>query len=566
MQEDSQKKKFVQWLGFALGPIMALFCLLALPKNYSVVSSADPVSSAGSRSSDNSQSSEESGDPSAQISRDSEATVQNVLADSPSKSAPQATVHESEFSWAGRATLAVMVWMGVWWLCEAIHISLTALLPIVLFPLLGAASIGDATAPYANHLIYLYFGGFVLALSMERWGLGKRLALVTMRWVGTSAPQMLAGFMLVTAVLSAFVSNTATTAMMLPIALSVIALLRGQHRSEKGVDDPRVEQFGTCLLLGIAYSASVGGIMTIIGTPTNAFLVGFLRDNIANEHQTDFSFAGWLPIGVSLAVVFLPILYFVLTRVLFPIQGIQLSGGKQMLASEIASLGKIHRGEWNTFFVFLATITLWLIRPLISNMEVTWAGTVIQPFSKLSDTGIAMTAAMALFLLPVDAGKRVFTMDWETTAKLPWEILILFGGGLSLAAAVKANGVAEFIGSFAGAFGSLPTVVVIILVTAAIVFLTELTSNVATTTSLVPVLAALAPGLDIHPYLLIFPATIASSCAFMLPVATPPNAIVFGSGAITLPQMIRAGFLFNLVTIVLVTLLTFVVVRPFLGV
>ncbi len=536
MQEESSRKRHIQWLGFFLGPLLAGLCLWCLPTEYTI-GGAVAIEAA-----------------------------ENV--DSPpaeANSTASALPRSQEFSWAGRVTLAVMVWMGVWWLTEALNICLTALLPIVLFPWFGAADIKEATAPYANHLIYLYFGGFVIALAMERWGLGKRIALITLKMLGTTAPRMIAGFMLVTAVLSAFVSNTATTAMMLPIALSVVALLRSQHPSGDPVNE-RVEGFATCLLLAIAYSASVGGIMTIIGTPTNAFLIGFIRDSISEPYRQDFSFVGWLPIGVSLAVVFLPVIYFTLTRLLFPIAGIELRGGKQMIAAELESLGQVQRGEWNTLAVFLITVVLWLIRPLISPLEFGWQGAVVRPLAGLTDTGIAMTAALALYMLPVNVNHRTFTMDWTTTQKIPWGILLLFGGGLSLAAAVQANGVAEYLGSFAARFGSLPLVVVILLVTTAIIFLTELTSNVATTTSLVPVLAALAPGLGIHPYLLIVPATVAASCAFMLPVATPPNAIVFGTGAITSVQMVRAGFLLNVFAIFVVTLLAMLVFKPWLGV
>lgn len=518
MQADSKQKIAIQWFGFFLGPALAIACLWFLPSQFE--------------------------------------SAQSVT---------------TEFSWAGRATLAVMVWMGVWWLTEAIDISATALLPLVLFPLLGATNIKEAAAPYADHLIFLYFGGFVLALSMQRWGLGKRIALMTLLVIGTSAPRMIAGFMLVTAVLSAFVSNTATTAMMLPIAISTIALLKNQNRESSLSDhadrnEAKVDVFGTCLLLAIAYSASIGGIMTIIGTPTNAFLVGFLEKDISSEYTMEFSFVGWLPIGVSLVAVFLPILYFMLTKVLFPIGGIQLTGGKKMIEKELAALGRIHRGEWITFGVFSITVILWLVRPFITGFEFTWNGAAVRPLSGLTDTGIAMTAAMLLFVLPVDAGKRQFAMNWDTLEKMPWGILYLFGGGLSLAAAVQANGVAEFMGSFTGKFGAMPAVVVVLAVTAGIIFLTELTSNVATTTSLVPVLAAVAPGLGIHPYLLIVPATVAASCAFMLPVATPPNAIVFGSGEITLSQMVRTGFWLNLIAILIVTALAFLVVKPWLGV
>ncbi len=470
------------------------------------------------------------------------------------------------FTWAGRATLAMMIWMGVWWLTEAVEISITALLPIPLFPLLGVASAQDACFPYADPLIFLYFGGFIIALSMERWGLGRRIALLTLRGVGTSAPAMIAGFMLVTAVLSAFVSNTATTAMMLPIALSVVGLLEQQQASTDSASRAGVERFTTCLLLAIAYSASVGGIMTIIGTPTNTFLVGFIRDKIASEYRQDFSFVGWLPIGVSLAASFLPIIYFVMTRFLFPIRGIELPGGRAMVVQELRNIGKVGIGEWNTLIIFLMTVALWLFRPLLTGVEISLWGASYRPLANLSDSVIAMIGAMLLFLIPVNVRSRTFTMDWGEAARMPWGILFLFGGGLSLAAAVQANGVAEFIGSQTGLFAQLSPLVLVLIVTTAIVFLTELTSNAATTASLVPVLAALAPSVGVHPYLLIVPATVAASCAFMLPVATPPNAIVFGSGRITVPQMVRAGFTLNLIAIVLVTTLTWLVVKPWLGV
>ena len=537
MQADSKRKHAIQWIGFFAGPLMALVALLTLPSEYDT-----------------------------RVSQP-EAKVAQQQLESPDASQPAENLEDtkSEFSWSGRATLAVMVWMGIWWLSEAIHISETALLPLILFPLLGATDIKEAAFPYANHLIFLYLGGFIIALSMEKWGLGKRIALLTLKLIGTSAPNMIAGFMIVTAILSAFVSNTATTAMMLPIAISTVALLRSQLEDSPD-NETKINQFGTCLLLAIAYSASVGGIMTIIGTPTNAFLIGYLRDTISSEYQMDFSFAGWLPIGGALVVAFLPIMYVVLTYFLFPIRGIELRGGAQMINNELRKLGTVKQGEWNTLFVFCLAIVLWLARPLLTAIEFSWGDSQLKPLGGLTDTGIAMCAAMLLYTIPANLRKREFTMDWETTNRMPWGILILFGGGLSLAAAIKANGVAEFLGSFASRFGSLPTVLVILLVTAAIVFLTELTSNVATTTSLVPVLAALAPGVGIHPYLLIIPATVAASCAFMLPVATPPNAIVFGSGEITLPQMLRAGIVLNILSIFIVTLLAILVVGPWLGV
>ncbi len=470
------------------------------------------------------------------------------------------------FAWAGRATLGVMVWMGVWWLSEAVHISATALLPIVVFPLLGISTIRDACFPYADPLVFLYLGGFILALSMERWGLGKRMALLTLNVVGTSAASMIAGFMLVTAGLSAFVSNTATTAMMLPIAVSVVGLLRKQTPAADREGSLGLDRFATCLLLAIAYSASVGGMLTVIGTPTNAFLIGFVRQTIAAEYQQEISFVGWLPLGGPVVLLMLPTMYLLMTRWLFPIRQIKLSGGQQLIRSELQELGAVRRGEWNTLFVFLLAVAGWLLRPLLGQIEFQWQGATVAPLANLTDTGVAMTAALLLFLLPTNGGQREFTMDWPTAERLPWGILLLFGGGLSLASAIEANGVAEFIGSRSGSFGRLPPWLLVLLVTTGVIFLTELTSNAATTASLVPVLAALAPGLGVHPFLLIIPATLAASCAFMLPVATPPNAIVFGSGVITMPQMIRAGFALNLLGIVIVTLCTTLFTRTWFAI
>ena len=455
------------------------------------------------------------------------------------------------FTSAGRVTLGIMIWMALWWLTEAVDISVTALLPIALFPILGIASIKAATAPYANEYIFLFMGGFLIALSMQRWGLDRRIALITLKLVGNKPVNMIGGFMLVTAVLSAFVSNTATTAMMLPIALSVIDLVR---RNKTASAD---RNFALCLMLGVAYAASIGGIATIIGTPPNAILAGFIKETYGET----ISFARWLVIGVPLAVVFLPITWFLLTRVLYPIRLERIEGGRELIAREHAQLGPMKPGEWVTLIVFLLAAIAWIFRTIIE-----------RHIPGVSDPGIAIIAAMLLFVIPVDLKKGTFTMNWSTATKLPWGILILFGGGLSLAAAVKVNGVAQFIGSTVPTLQGLAetqglrTLLLIVLVTTGVIFLTELTSNTATTTTLLPILAAIAVGLGLHPYLLIVPAAIAASCAFMMPVATPPNAIVFGSGYITIPQMCKAGLWLNLIGIALVTLLAYAIIVPVLGI
>lgn len=461
---------------------------------------------------------------------------------------------------AGRATVAVLLFMATWWLTEAIEIFATALLPIAIFPLLGIADVKSAAAPYASELIYLFLGGFLLALAIQRWRLDRRFALLTLRLAGTRPASMVAAFMAVTAVLSAFVSNTATAAVMLPIALSVIALVGddgnadGKNSGKNGSGEK--ERFALCVLLGIAYAASIGGVATIVGTPPNGILVQFVKDQIAEPYRQEISFVGWMAIGVPLAAVFLPIVWWLLVKVLYPVGTRQLAGGRELIDGELRRLGRPNRAEWTVFIVFIATALAWLTRPLLNRLE---------PLEGLTDPGIAMLAGLLLFLLPA-GGDRGPLLDWETVKKLPWGVLILFGGGLSLAAAVRANGVAEFLGAQVTALSGAPPLVLVVAVATGVIFLTEMTSNTATTATLVPVLAGIAGGLGHHPLYLIIPAALAASCAFMMPVATPPNAIIFASGQVTIPQMCRAGIWLNLVGIVLITVLMVAVVVPVLGI
>ena len=446
------------------------------------------------------------------------------------------------FTAAGRLTLAVMAWMAVWWLTEAIDISATALLPIALLPTLGAVSIGEATAPYADKLIFLFLGGFLLALSMQRWGLDRRIALLTLRLTGDRPAGIVAGIMLATAVMSMFVSNTATAAMMLPIALSVVALVRRSGGGGGGGN------FAVCMMLGIAYAASIGGVGTKIGSPPNGLVLGFIEQNLGRS----IGFVEWLVIAMPLVVVFLPVTWLLLTRVLYPVPLERIQGANQLIGDEYGRLGPVKPGEWATFVVFMLTAIAWITRPWLAERFV----------PGLSDAGIVIIASLTLFVIPVDTRTGEFVMNWDTARNVPWGILILFGGGLSLAAAVKANGVAEFIGTTVTALGAVPPIVLVLVVTTTVILLTEFTSNTATTATLVPILAALAPGLGVSPYLLIVPAALAASCAFMMPVATPPNAIVFGSGELTIPQMCRAGIWLNLIGVLLITGLAFVVIVP----
>ncbi len=458
------------------------------------------------------------------------------------------------FGHAGRATAAVAVWMAVWWLSEAIEVYATALLPLLLFPVLGVASMRASAAPYAHELIFLFLGGFLLALTMQRWGLHRRVALTALRLVGDRPSTIVAGFMGVTALLSMWVSNTATAIMMLPVARSVIDLV--ERQAGPGAERTSVA-FGLALLLGIAYAASIGGIATPIGTPPNLFLLSYLKEHL--DH--DVSFVRWMGVGLPLAAVFLPLAWLLLTRVLHPVSARPVEGCAAFVRNAAAELGPMSRPERITLVVFLLASACWITRPLLNELSLLG----VRPLAGLTDTGIAMLAAMLLFVAPSGDPERGFVLDWETAVKLPWGILILFGGGLSLAAAIHANGVGELLAAQVTALAGMPSLVVVIGVVALVVFLTELTSNTATTATLVPLLASLAPGLGVDPLLLAVPAAIAASCAFMLPVATPPNAIVFGSGMVTIPEMSRAGFWLNLIGIVLITGLAYGVVMPLLG-
>ncbi len=458
---------------------------------------------------------------------------------------------------AARATTATAAWMAVWWMTEAIPVFATALLPIAVLPMAGAVSIRDTAAPYAHELIFLFMGGFIIAVAMERWGLHRRFAYRTLQLVGTRTSAVVAGFMAITAFTSMWVSNTATVIMMLPIALSVIDLvLKQTGQSLRDTDEfgeGAGHNFALCLLLGIAYAASIGGIGTLIGTPPNLFLASYVESNLGIE----ISFVRWMGVGIPLVLVFLPVTWWLLTKVLYPIKVPRIEGGGALTREAYVELGAMKRGEWAVLIVFLLTAAAWISRPLLVKVSVLGA----YPLSGLTDAGIAITAALVLFVIPVDIKRREFVMDWEHTARLPWGVLLLFGGGLSLAAAIKSTGVGEFLGHQVATFAGAPSLVIVLLIVTVMIFLTELTSNTATTATLVPILAALAPGLGLNPFFLIVPATMAASCAFMLPVATPPNAIVFGSGYVRIGQMVRAGLWLNLIGIVLITVIMYAVAQ-----
>jgi sodium-dependent dicarboxylate transporter 2/3/5 len=436
-------------------------------------------------------------------------------------------------------TAAVGALMATWWITEAIPIAATALLPIVLFPPLGVATLAATTAPYANPVIYLFLGGFLIALAVERCGLHRRLAMTVLGVVGARPGNVIFGFMGATAVISMWVSNTATVVMMLPMATSVIAIVRG---GDDAADDPRRRAFEVALLLGIAYAGNIGGLGTLIGTPPNALLAGFLSET----YGLRIGFVEWMFLGVPIVVLSLPVAWLMLTRWLHPVGSDPIAGGAAMLREERSSLGSISRDEWTVGAITALTAAGWVSRPILER----WIPAV-------SDAGIAMAGAMMLFLVPLSWRPLRVALSWAQAERLPWSVLILFGGGLSLAAAIQQTGLAGWIGNELGALAGWPVFVVILVVTTVVIVLTELTSNTATTAAFLPVVASLAVGIGADPLLLAVPTALAASCAFMLPVATPPNAIVYGTGALTVPQMARAGLWLNLFFIALLPLVVY---------
>ena len=457
----------------------------------------------------------------------------------------------------GRVVAAFGVLMAVFWMTEALPLPATSLLPLVLFPMSGVLTFPETAAPYANKFIFLFMGGFMIARAIERWGLHRRIALVTVLAVGTEPVRLVGGFMLATAGLSMWISNTASTMLMLPIAVSSIGLLTSRRRNAGHAAD--ADNFATCLLLGIAYAASIGGMSTLIGTPPNAFMAGFLQDK-----GVTIGFAQWMAVGVPISAIFLVITWLVLTRWIYPIAGEELPGGRELIQRELAALGPVSRGEWTVLVVFLLTALMWVARQPLTDW--TWLTQRIPAVENLNDAVIAMTGALALFAIPVDAKRGVFALDWESAEKLPWGVLLIFGGGLSLAAAVGKCGLTEWIGGWVSGMGGLPVLAIIATVVVIVIFLTELTSNIATTAAFLPILYGVALGLGVQEVMLIVPATLAASCAFMLPVATPPNAIVFASRHLTVGQMVRAGVWLNLVGVVLILLCIYTLAARVLGI
>jgi solute carrier family 13 (sodium-dependent dicarboxylate transporter), member 2/3/5 len=442
----------------------------------------------------------------------------------------------------GWRAAAVGVLMAVWWVSEAIPIPATSLVPLVLFPALGVAQIDAAAAPYANPLIFLFMGGFLLALAMQRWELHRRIALTVIRRMGTRPHRLVAGFMASTALLSMWVSNTATTVMMLPIGLSVVELVR---REKPGVDEEE-RNFAGALLLGIAYAASLGGFATLIGTPPNALLAGFLRES----YGVEIGFAQFMMVGGPMALLLTPLCWVLLTRVVFPLHAREIPGGRELIERELRALGPVSRPEWTVMAVFTAAALSWVFGPFAAERL---------PEGVYSDAAVGIGAALLLFLIPAGGNRGRNVLTWDEGRKVPWDVLLLFGGGLSLADALTKTGLAKWIGGELQGFGALPVPLLILLLAAVIVVLSEVASNTATAAAFLPVVASLAIGIGENPLLLAVPAALAASCGFMLPVATPPNAIAYGTGHVSITQMAKAGWWLDILCILTVLLVSYTV-------
>ncbi len=438
-----------------------------------------------------------------------------------------------------RATLAMAVWMAVWWLTEAVPVPVTALLPIVAFPLLGLGSVRQVTTPYAHPLIFLFLGGFLLAIAIEKWGLHRWIAKRVVRVTGGDAYHLVGGFMGITAFSSMWLSNTATTIMMLPIAISMV------NQVDRTAPRDEARRFARCLLLAIAYAATIGGMGTLIGSPPNVFVASYIED----YYGVSLDFRLWMSMALPIVAVLLPATWYLLTRHIVPIRRDIVASLPAPSAPDRGWRGLARGAKW-TAAVFVLTVSAWVGRPWLTMLEVSGA----KPLAGLTDTGIAMLAGLSLFAIPTNWHRREFIMSWSDAEKLPLGTLLLFGGGLTLAATVSATGADRFIGAQLVGLGDVPTWLAFVAVITGVAFLTELTSNTATTTTLVPVLAAAAVTLGLEPIPIIIVTALAASCAFMMPVATPPNAIVFSSGRVSIPEMAQAGFVINIVAIVVVAL------------
>ena len=447
--------------------------------------------------------------------------------------------HPEGLSKEANAILASTLWVAVWWITEAIPIAITSLLPIVLFPLTGGLGLEETTASFGHRYIFLYIGGFILAIAIERWNLHKRIALNIIQFIGTNVKSIIFGFMVATAFLSMWISNTATSVMMLPIGMAIISQL---------IDNPDTiedenKTFGIALMLGIAYSASIGGIATLIGTPPNLVLAGIVQETYGIE----ITFSKWFMFGLPISLILLVLCWKYLTEFAFSFKQKDFPGGKAEINKQLKSLGKISYEEKMVLLIFIATAFAWITRSFL-----------LQKFiPNIDDTIIAIISGIILFILPASKEKNRKLINWEEAVRLPWGILLLFGGGLALAQGFTTSGLAEWIGGQLTLLEGASLFIILLFLIAMVNFLTEIASNLATTAMILPILAPLALIIDVHPFILMVGATVAASCAFMLPVATPPNAVVFGSGYLRIPDMVKAGIWMNLFSIIFLTLMVY---------
>ena len=439
---------------------------------------------------------------------------------------------------SANAILASTSWVAVWWITEAISIPVTALLPIVLFPLSGGLSISETTASYGHKYIFLFLGGFILAIAIEKWNLHKRIALNIIKMVGTNVSRIILGFMIATALLSMWISNTATAVMILPVGMAIVLQLQDNPNTKKNEN----LIFGKALMLAIAYSASIGGMATLIGTPPNLVLAGVIE----STYNTEITFSQWFIFGFPISVILLIICWIYLTKFAFKFEQKEFPGGRKEIKNQLNALGKISYEEKVILIVFSITAIAWICRSFLLTK---W-------LPAIDDTIIAIMASILLFLIP-NKQKSQALISWEDAVKLPWGILILFGGGMALALGFESSGLAIWIGNQLTTLIGVSLFVLLLVLIASVNFLTEITSNMATTAMLLPVLVSLAAVINVHPYILLVSATLAASCAFMLPVATPPNAVVFGSGYLKIEDMVKKGIWMNLISILLVTLIVY---------
>ena len=445
---------------------------------------------------------------------------------------------DSLISGNGKLVLSMGAWMVLWWIAEPVPIPVTSLLPLVLMPILGIATMREAAQPYGDPVIFLFMGGFILALALEKYNLHQRIALTLIRMTGTSGNGIILGFMLATALISMWISNTATAIMMLPIASSVTALLARDLKME---NDERFKKFSTGLMLGIAYAASIGGIATIIGTPPNVVMVGYVK----RIYNSDVNFFDWMLIGIPAMVLILASCYFIITRILFRNQLRSVEGSAELIRNKLTELGPMSGMEKKVLMVFGITCFFWIFRQWINKL----AGG-----NFLDDTSIAIGGGILMFLIPGDRKSGGFLLEWKDMKQMQWGILLLFGGGMALAEGMEKSGIVEKIGAYFHEH-QISGAVLIFSLTFISMALTELMSNVALVTIFIPVVFGIAEGAGINPVYLALPVTFAASCAFMMPISTPPNAILFASGYIRMKDMIRTGVLLNLFSLIIIHLL-----------